>query len=56
VWVCGVGFGEAVLQLRGKAGERQVPNCKHVLVSGHGGEMISPGMCSMHSTLIQGSA
>lgn len=50
------GFSEAVLQLRGKAGERQVPDCRHVLVSGHGGEMLSPGMCSMHSTLILGNS
>ena len=48
------GFSEAVLQLRGEAGERQVDDAKICLVSGHGGEILSPGMCSIHSTLILG--
>lgn len=49
------GLSEAVLQLRGGAGERQIHDCRFVLVSGHGGEALSPGMCSMHSTLILGN-
>jgi acetyl-CoA acetyltransferase len=48
------GLSEAVLQLRGEAGERQVEDAKVSLVTGHGGEVLSPGMCSIHSTLLLG--
>jgi acetyl-CoA acetyltransferase len=48
------GLSEAMLQLRGEAGERQVRDARISLVSGHGGEILSPGMCSIHSTLILG--
>jgi acetyl-CoA acetyltransferase len=49
------GISEAVLQLRGEACERQVTGARIALVSGHGGEVISPGMCSLHSSLVLGS-
>jgi len=49
------GFSEAIIQLRGKAGERQVKDAKLCMVTGHGGEILSPGMCSIHSTLILGT-
>jgi len=45
---------EAVTQLRKEAGDRQV-DANYSLVSGHGGEILSPGMCSIHSTLIFGT-
>ena len=48
------GLSEAVLQLRGEAGERQVKDAKVALVTGHGGELISPGMCSIHTSLVLG--
>jgi len=48
------GLSEAVLQLRGEGDTRQVPDCKVALVTGHGGEVLSPGMCSIHSSLILG--
>ncbi|MFC1815154.1 thiolase family protein [Thermodesulfobacteriota bacterium] len=45
-------FSEAVTQLRGEAGERQVKDADICLVSGHGGEILAPGLCSVHSTTI----
>lgn len=48
------GLSEAMVQLRGEAGERQVKDAKICLVTGHGGEMLSPGMCSIHGTLLLG--
>jgi acetyl-CoA acetyltransferase len=48
-------FTEAVIQLRGEGNERQVPNAKVALASGHGGEILRPGMCSIHATLLLGN-
>lgn len=47
-------FVEAMTQLRGEGGERQVADADVALVSGHGGEILRPGMCSIHSTLLLG--
>ena len=48
------GISESILQLRGDAGERQLIDPRFSLVTGHGGELLSPGLCSTHSTLILG--
>jgi acetyl-CoA acetyltransferase len=47
---------EIVNQLRGEAGERQLPGARIGLASGHGGEILSPGMCSTHATLVLGAS
>jgi acetyl-CoA acetyltransferase len=47
-------FVEGVTQLRGEGGARQVADANIALVTGHGGEILRPGMCSTHSTLILG--
>ena len=48
------GLSEAVTQLRGEAGDRQVKDAEISLFTGHGGEIISPGMCSIHSCVVLG--
>lgn len=45
-------MGEAIIQLRGEGGARQVKKNEIALVSGYGGEILRPGMCSIHSTVV----
>jgi acetyl-CoA acetyltransferase len=47
-------IAEAITQLRGEAGERQIADARVGIASGHGGEILSPGMCSTHGTLVLG--
>jgi acetyl-CoA acetyltransferase len=48
------GMAESIRQLRGEAGERQIKDCNVVLATGHGGELLSPGMCSIHTSTLLG--
>jgi acetyl-CoA acetyltransferase len=48
------GMAESIRQLRGEAGERQIKDCNVILTTGHGGELISPGMCSIHTSTLLG--
>ena len=47
-------FAEGVQQIRGEGGARQVKDAETALVTGHGGEILSGQMCSIHSSLILG--
>jgi acetyl-CoA acetyltransferase len=47
-------LAEAVTQLRGDAGERQVKDAKVAVATGHGGEMLIPQMCSTHACAVFG--
>ena len=46
------GFAEAITQVRGDGGARQVPGADVALVSGHGAEIVSGQMSSIHSTVV----
>jgi acetyl-CoA acetyltransferase len=48
------GMAEAIRQLRGEAAGRQIADCNVVLTTGHGGELVSPGMCSIHTCTLLG--
>lgn len=43
---------EAITQLRGEGGARQVKDAEIALATGHGGEIVSGQMCSIHSSLL----
>jgi acetyl-CoA acetyltransferase len=46
---------EAVHQLQGVCGERQVEGAEIALANGHGGEMVLPYMCPIHGTAVLGN-
>jgi len=48
------GLAESVRQLRGEGGGRQIKDCDIVITTGHGGELVSPGMCSIHTCTVLG--
>src|SRR5207247_10078825 len=48
------GMAEAIRQLRGEACERQIKDCNVVVATGHGGELVSPDMCSIHTSTLPG--
>ena len=48
------GMAESIRQIRGEAGERQIKDCEVVMTTGHGGELLSPGMCSIHTCTLLG--
>jgi acetyl-CoA acetyltransferase len=48
------GMAESIRQIREEAGKRQIEDCNVVMTTGHGGELISPGMCSIHTCTLLG--
>jgi acetyl-CoA acetyltransferase len=48
------GMAESIRQVRRDAGKRQIEDCDVVMTTGHGGELISPGMCSIHTCTLLG--
>ena len=49
------GFAELIYQLRGQGGERQVKDARLGFATGHGGEIVSGQMCSIHTTTVLGN-
>ncbi len=47
-------IAEAITQIRGEGGARQVKGAEVALATGHGGEMLRPGMCSTHTLFVFG--
>ncbi len=47
-------IAEAIRQVRGEGGARQVQNAEIALATGYGGEAVAPGMCSTHTCIIFG--
>ncbi|MBI4329653.1 MAG: thiolase family protein [Chloroflexi bacterium] len=45
-------MAEAIIQMRGEGGARQVKGAEIALATGHGGEVLGPGTCSSHSCVI----
>lgn len=45
-------MAEGVIQMRGEGGARQVKDAETCMVTGHGGEILRPGMCSIHTTML----
>jgi acetyl-CoA acetyltransferase len=50
------GLAEIVRQLRGEGGARQVKDAHIGMYTGCGGEMLVPGMCSIHGTAVLGGS
>jgi acetyl-CoA acetyltransferase len=50
------GLAEIVRQLRGDGGARQVMDAHIGMYTGCGGEMLVPGMCSIHGTAVLGGS
>jgi acetyl-CoA acetyltransferase len=48
------GAAEIIRQLRGEGGARQVKDAEIGLYTGHGGEILIPGMSSIHGTVVLG--
>lgn len=48
-------FAEAIIQMRGEGGARQIKDAKIAMATGHGGEVLGPGVCSSHSCVVFGT-
>lgn len=47
-------IAEAITQIRGEGRARQVKGAEVALATGHGGEILRPGMCSTHTLFVFG--